>query len=88
MSRTSFSVTVTEDHTDLQLRAVVNPYTDRRGTGKSAESEQPTMAVTADPIANAPPRFTGGGPNRIEEGGDARNVGDPMRATDRDPADT
>ncbi len=84
----SFSVTVTEDHTGLQLRAVVNPYTDRRGTGKSAESEQPTMAVTVDPIANAPPRFTGGGPNRIEEGGDARNVGDPMRATDRDPADT
>ena len=70
-------MTVTEDHTDLQLRAVVNPYTDRRGTGKSAESEQPTMAVTADPIANAPPRFTGGGPSQIAEGGDPRDVGDP-----------
>ncbi len=80
---TSFPVTVTEDHTGKELRAVVDPYTDRRGTGKSATSE-PTMAVTADPITNAPPRFSGGGPNRIAEGGDARNVGDRMTASDRD----
>ena len=77
-------MTVTEDHTGKELRAVVDPYTDRRGPGKSATSMNRAMAVTADPIPNAPPRFSGGGPNRIAEGGNARNVGDPMRATDRD----
>ena len=71
MSRTSFSVTVTEDHTGKELRAVVDPYTDRRGTGGKAES-MATAAVTADPIPNAPPRFTGGGPSQIAEGGDPR----------------
>ena len=76
-------MTVTEDHTGKELRAVVDPYTDRRGPGKSATSG-PTMAVTVDPITNAPPRFSGGGPNRIAEGGNARNVGDRMTASDRD----
>ena len=84
---TSFSVTVTEDHTGKELRTVVDPYTDRRGTGGKAES-MATAAVTADPIPNAPPRFTGGGPSQIAEGGDPRDVGEPMRATDRDLADT
>ena len=80
---TTFPVTVTEDHTGKELRAVVDPYTDRRGTGKSATSE-PTMAVTADPIVNAPPRFSGGGTQNVEEGDAGRDVGIPITATDRD----
>ena len=46
--------TADEDHVGLEVRAVVASYQDRRGSGKSAESE-PTTAVTADPVANAPP---------------------------------
>ncbi len=80
---TSFPVTVTEDHTGKELRAVVDPYTDRRGTGKSAES-MATAAVTADPIANAPPRFREGGTQHIPEGDAGRDVGIPITATDRD----
>ena len=55
---TTYQYLLDEDQTDYQIRAVVT-YIDRRGAGKSAESEA-TAAVTADPIVNAPPRFTPG----------------------------
>ena len=79
---TDFHYVVDEDDTGKKMRVVVT-YIDRRGPGKSATSME-SEAITADPIPNAPPRFSGGGPNRIAEGGDARNVGDRMTATDRD----
>ena len=82
-NNTSFGYAATEDLTGLQLRAVVDPYTDRRGAGKSAESEA-TAAVTADPIVNAPPRFTGEGTQNIPETGANENVGIALTATDRD----
>ena len=58
-------------------------YTDRRGSGKTALSQQ-TAEVTADPIANAPPRFRGGSTWSMEEGPAGRNVGTPTSVTDRD----
>ena len=72
-----------EDLIGLQLRAVVDPYTDRRGTGKSAESEA-TAAITADPIVNAPPRFTGAGTQNIPETAANENVGIALTAFDRE----
>ena len=72
-----------DDLVGLQLRAVVDPYTDRRGTGKSAESEA-TAAITADPIVNAPPRFTGAGTQNIPETAANENVGIALTAKDRD----
>ena len=74
---------VEEEDTGNQLRAVVASYQDRRGSGKLAESE-PTTAVTADPIANAPPRFLGPGPQFVPEGPAGQNVGDPPEVSDRD----
>ena len=82
-NNTSFGYAATEDLTGLQLRAVVDPYTDRRGAGKSAESEA-TAAVTADPIVNAPPRFTGEGTQNIPETAANEDVGIALTATDRD----
>ena len=73
---------VDEDDTGEQLRASLT-YEDRRGTGKTAESE-PTKAVTADPIANAPPRFRNVGNFSIAEGEAGRNVGSPIQVSDRD----
>ena len=75
--------TAQEDDTGFRLRAGVASYTDRRGTGKSAESEA-TQPVTADPIVNAPPGFLIGGNFEIAEGEGGRNVGTPLTATDRD----
>ncbi len=85
--QTGFAVTAyTPIDADVgnEVRAVANPYIDRRGSGKSAASEA-TAAVTADPIPNAPPRFRGGGlRGTIEEGGDPRPVGNPIEVTDRE----
>ena len=58
-------------------------YTDRRGSGKTALSAE-TAEVTADPIANAPPRFRGDSSWSVEEGPAGRTVGTPTSATDRD----
>ncbi len=62
----SYPYTADEDDTGLELRAVVNGYTDRRGPGKDVESER-TAAITADPIVNAPPRFREGGTQSVPE---------------------
>ena len=70
-----------EDDTGYEIRAVAT-YTDRRGSGKTAESE-PTAAVTADPIVNAPPRVTAGTCD-VPEGPGGRNICSPTSATDRD----
>ena len=72
-----------EDEVGYEVRAIVLSYADRRGDGKAAESE-PTAAVTADPIANAPPRFLGPGPQFVPEGPAGRNVGDPPEVSDRE----
>ena len=72
-----------EDEVGYEVRAIVLSYADRRGDGKAAESE-PTAAVTADPIANAPPRFLGPGPRFVPEGPAGRNVGDPPEVSDRE----
>ena len=79
---TTFPWTVDEDETGKKLRALVT-YTDRRGSGKTAQSEE-TAEVTANPIANAPPRFRGGSTWSVEEGPAGTPVGTPTSATDRD----
>ena len=79
---TTFTYTVDEDETGKALRGVVT-YIDRRGPGKTATSEE-TAAATADPIANAPPRFRGGSTWSVEEGPAGKNVGSPISASDRD----
>ena len=84
-----FVFTAQEEHTGQQVRAVVDAYEDRRGTGKSAESE-PTAAVTRDPIANAPPRLRTPAAYAIAEGAAGasararRSLGQPLHVTDRD----
>ena len=78
----STSYIVDEDQTGRQVRAIVMFYEDRRGPDKEAESE-PTAAITADPIVNAPPRFRSFGIPPIMEG-PAGDVGERLRATDRD----
>ena len=60
---TTYRYLLDEDQTGYEIRAVVT-YIDRRGSGKRAESEA-TAAITADPIINAPPRFTGAGTQNI-----------------------
>ena len=76
-----------EDHTGQEIRAIVDPYTDRRGAGKSAASE-PTEAVRADPIANAPPRLRETPAYTIAEGpagaAGRRRLGNALNVTDRD----
>ena len=79
---TTFPWTVDEDVTGKAIRAMVT-YTDRRGSGKTALSQQ-TAQATANPIANAPPRFRGDSSWSAEEGVAGRNVGAPTSATDRD----
>ncbi len=79
---TTFPWVVDEDETGKAIRAMVT-YTDRRGSGKTALSQQ-TVAVTADPIANAPPRFRGDSSWFVEEGPAGDPVGAPTSATDRD----
>ena len=82
-SSVEYHYEVEEEDSGKQLRAVVASYQDRRGSGKSAESE-PTAAVTADPIANAPPRFLGPGPRFVPEG-PAGQIGDALpEASDRE----
>ena len=71
-----------EDQTGYEIRASVT-YIDRRGSGKRAQSEA-TAAVTADPIVNAPPRFTGNRSQSIQETAAGENVGDALDASDRD----
>ena len=63
---TTFPWVVDEDETGKAIRAMVT-YTDRRGSGKTAVSQQ-TAEVTANPIANAPPRFRGVSSWSVEEG--------------------
>ena len=79
---TTFPWTVDEDVTGKAIRAMVT-YTDRRGSGKTAQSQQ-TAEVTANPIVNAPPRFRGDSSWSVEEGPAGRTVGTPTSATDRD----
>ncbi|MYB42117.1 MAG: hypothetical protein F4X76_08020, partial [Chloroflexi bacterium] len=79
----SYTYVADEDETDLQLRAIVSSYTDRRGGGKSAESEA-TAAITPDPIPNAPPRIRQGGTQNVPEADAGEEIGDPVTATDRD----
>ncbi len=79
---TTFPWTVDEDVTGKAIRAMVT-YTDRRGSGKTALSRE-TVEVTADPIANAPPRFRGDSSWSVEEGPAGGDVGAPTHATDRD----
>ena len=79
---TTFPWTVDEDETGKAIRAMVT-YTDRRGSGKTALSQE-TAEVTADPIANAPPRFRGVSSWFVEEGPAGGAVGAPTTATDRD----
>ena len=79
---TTFPWVVDEDETGKAIRAMVT-YTDRRGSGKTALSQQ-TAEVTADPIANAPPRFRGGSTWSVEEGPAGGTVGTPTSVTDRD----
>ncbi|MYH28389.1 MAG: cadherin repeat domain-containing protein, partial [Acidobacteria bacterium] len=79
----SYTYVADEDETDLQLRAIVNPYTDRRGGGKSVESEA-TAAITPDPIPNAPPRIRTGSTQDIPETGAGEDIGERVTATDRD----
>ena len=79
---TTFPWVVDEDETGKAIRAMVT-YTDRIGSGKTAVSQQ-TAEVTADPIANAPPRFRGGSSWSVEEGPAGGAVGTPTSATDRD----
>ena len=79
---TTFPWVVDEDVTGKAIRAMVT-YTDRRGSGKTALSQQ-TAEVTADPIANAPPRFRGDSSWSVEEGPAGGTVGTPTSATDRD----
>ena len=79
---TAHTYTVDEDDTDKTLRAMVT-YHDRRGSGKTAKSDQ-TEEVTRDPIHNAPPRFRGSVIRSVEEGAPGKEVGAPVRATDRE----
>ena len=78
----TFPWVVDEDVTGKAIRAMVT-YTDRRGSGKTALSQQ-TAEATADPIANAPPRFRGGSTWSVEEGPAGGVVGTPTSVTDRD----
>ena len=79
---TTFPWAVDEDVTGKAVRAMVT-YTDRRGSGKTALSQE-TAEVTANPIVNAPPRFRGDSSWSVEEGPAGRNVGAPTSVTDRD----
>ena len=78
----TFPWTVDEDVVGKAIRAMVT-YTDRRGSGKTALSAG-TAEVTADPIANAPPRFRGVSSWSVDEGPAGGAVGTPTSATDRD----
>ena len=80
---TTFPWVVDEDDvTGEAVRAMVT-YTDRRGSGKTALSQE-TAQVTANPIVNAPPRFRGDSSWSVEEGPAGGDVGAPTHATDRD----
>ena len=72
-----------EDDTGRELRVVIDGYSDRRGGGKTVQSEA-TAPVTADPIVNAPPRFRSGAAQDIPETGAGEDVGEPITASDRE----
>ena len=72
-----------EDDTGRELRVVIDGYSDRRGSGKTVQSEA-TAPVTADPIVNAPPRFRSGAAQDIPETGAGEDVGEPITASDRE----
>ena len=72
---------VDEDDSGKEIRSTV-VYTDRRGTGKTADSTN-TSAV-ADNRAVAPPRFRSGATQTIPEGEAGRNTDQVITATDRD----
>ena len=74
--------TAGEDDTGFEIRATVT-YIDRRGSGKSAESEA-TAAVTEDPLPNVAPRFRTGTSQAIDEGAAGRVLSERITATDRD----
>ena len=73
--------TVDEDDTGKEIRATVI-YTDRRGSGKTAESTNTDAAV--DERAVAPPRFRSGATQTIPEGEAGRDTEVEIMATDRD----
>ena len=79
---TTFPWVVDEDETGKAIRAMVT-YTDRRGSGKTALSQE-TAEVTADPIVNAPPRFRGTAPGLSRRAPQAGTSVPPTFATDRD----
>ena len=82
--RLDFDVRLGEEHTGKQIRAWIEAYTDRRGADKTATSEA-TAAVTADPIANAPPRFLDNlSTLEVPETDAGTNVGEPLSVSDRD----
>ena len=72
-----------EDDTGRELRVVIDGYSDRRGGGKTVQSEE-TAPVTADPIVNAPPRFRSGAAQDIPETDAGEDVGEPITASDRE----
>ena len=81
---TDFHYVVDEDDEGMEMRAVVT-YIDRRGPVQLPVESGATEAATADPIPNAPPRFTGeGGTQSIEEVDAGQTVGIPIIASDRD----
>ena len=73
--------TVNEDDTGKKIRATVT-YTDRLGSGKTAESDNTDAA--ADERVLAPPRFRTGDVQTIPEGDAGRNTLEIITATDRD----
>ena len=73
--------TVDEDDTGQEIRATV-AYTDRRGSGKTAESD-PTAAVVDERVV-APPRFRSGADQTIPEGDPGQDTGTVITATDVD----
>ena len=72
-----------EDDTGREVRVIIEGYSDRRGVGKTVQSEA-TAPVTADPITNAPPRFRSGFAQNIPETGAGEDVGDRVTASDRE----
>ena len=72
---------VDEDDSGKEICATVT-YVDRKGPGKTAESE-PTDAVVDSRLV-APPRFRSGAVQTITEGEAGRDTGQEIMATDRD----
>ena len=71
-----------ELHVRQELRALVS-YTDRRGPGKSAQSEG-TAPIAENPLANVPPRFHNSAYASILEGPAGRLLPFGLQGRDRD----